>query len=387
MKLNKKQRNGVIIVVIFAIIITSIGFIQFTGFMPYMGDGGGGEPPINYDSLPSKPILYDIQPDPDPDVSVNLDWSTSTDVWYYNVYRRIGGIEQKIKTGEPSNSFIDATTKENQKYYYRIEAVNNIGKVQSNEESVTINVQGDPIPDPLFDDDPPVAPVLNMIAGPSDTGEIDISWSSVSDADDYGVYRSNDGTSYDILVERTTSTNYDDTITESGTYYYKLRAGNEGGTSAFSNVKSVIVTIPGVPDVPEAYYPTYEIIDSGIEIVVSWSEVTCDSYNLYRAIINDTGSTGFVLIEEGLTSTSYSVVLTEIGSYRYKISAVNDLGESEQSNSAVINITEEGAEEPLDDDYIWLYVLLGVLCVAVVPVVILTRKKKKKSQMSLRMRL
>ena len=232
-----------------------------------------------------------------------------------------------------------------------------------------------PDPEPLPDTDPLVEPVLKMISSPSFTGEIDISWSSVSDADDYGVYRSDDGVSYDYLGIVDTNS-YDDSIAEDGTYYYKVKAGNEGGYSGFSNIKKVTVDIPDVPDVPEAYKITYEIVDSGISITVSWSEVICETYNLYRAIVSDTKDTGYELIEEDITSTSYSVVLTnDIAKYFYKVSAVNDLGESEQSNPTTINITDEGVDEP--DDYTWLYVLLGVLGVAVVPVVILTRKKKK----------
>ena len=480
-KLEKKQKNVLIVVVVLAIITTSIGFIQFTGF--YLVNGGNGGGGTQYDSLPSEPELYNIYPSVDTDGSIDLSWSVSAYIWYYNVWRGYDIVpehpglfyyEEKVGRNIYTNSFVDNTEKENMEYCYRIEAVNNIGSVWSNYEYVIINVP--PLPTP------PSKPILYTIASPSYTGEIHISWSSVSDADDYKIYRSKDGTSY-ILLETVYSNSYDDTITENGEYSYKIKAGNEVGYSDYSdvksvtvsisaplptapdapvlkdiypqpntdgnirlewdivsdadrytvyrsnndvsydllevvyvnyyddsrtngvyyyklragninddysdysNVKSVTVQIPNVPDIPEAYYITYEVVDSGVEITVSWSSVSCVSYKLYREIINNTISTGFVLIKEGLTSTSYSEVLTEVGKYTYKVSAVNELGESDQSNPTSVNITDEGAEEPLDDDYIWLYVLLGVLCVAVVPVVILTRKKKKKSQMSLRMRL
>ena len=110
--------------------------------------------------------------------------------------------------------------------------------------------------------------------------------------------------------------------------------------SDYSEAESVIITIPNVPNVPEAYKITYEVIDSGVEIIVSWSEVNCISYNLYKEIVTETKGTGFVLIEEGLTSTSYSEIITEIGKYTYKVSAVNDIGESEQSNPTLVNLEE-----------------------------------------------
>ena len=242
----------------------------------------------------------------------------------------------------------------------------------------------DPLPDDddeeeeeevLSDTDPPVEPVLNIIASPTITGDIHISWNSVSDANDYAVYRSDDDNVYDLL-EKVYINSYDDLIEENGEYYYKIRAGNEGGVSDYSNIESVIVAIPTVPNAPQTNKITYEIVDSGVKITVSWSEVSCNSYKLYMEFVSETKSTGFVLIEDDLTSTSYSVVLTDIGKYYYKVFAVNDIGESEQSNLTTINITEDGISEL--DDYTWLYVVIVVLGLLLVPVIILTRKRKKK---------
>ena len=103
-KLKKKQRNVLIVVVVFAIIITSIEIIQFTGFMPYYD-----EPWVDID--PPDPI-----PDPpfDPDL--------------------------------------------------------------------------EPISDLIL----PNEPILNTIESPCITGKLHISWSSVSNADDYAIYSSND---------------------------------------------------------------------------------------------------------------------------------------------------------------------------------------------------
>lgn len=288
MKLKEKQRNVLIVVIIFAIIITTVGFIQFTGFMIFHEDTGG-----------DNDVTY-VPPEPEPE------------------------------------------------------------------------------PEPLPDVDPPIEPILNIIAGPSITGEVHISWSSVSDADDYGVYRSDDEVSYDFLGKVYT-TSYDDLIEIDGTYYYRIKAGNEGGTSDFSNVEYVIIDIPGIPNIPEVNEISYEIIDSGIEIIVSWNEINCDTYNLYKEIITESKSTGFVLIEEGLISTSYSEVLTDVGKYTYKISAVNDIGESEQSNPTTINISNEGVTDE-SNDYIWLYVLLIIFGVVVVPVALLTRRNKRKNK-------
>jgi len=472
----KKNQRNLLIIGIPLIVILSI-FISTIPFSLVPGPNGGDLPDvIYYDTLPSAPVLQSIFPDIDPDYTIELRWSASTDVWYYNIYRRASNNIEVTIRGIIDTSFIDGAYKDNGMYTYRIEAVNNIGDVQSNEKSVIINfLDTDPTPpippippklkaiipdiDPdgsVFIDwnvvtdatkyqvymskdggqwelivttvattfskgfltdgsygfkvraynlagyseysnivyvvvaiplppppppppDPvvPDAPILKgIIPKPSLDGKISLKWDKVSDAYNYTVYRSNDGTSYAYLG--VVIVNYYNDLLSNGVYYYKLKAGNvKGEYSGFSNAESVTVQIPSVPNSPVINEITYEVIDSGVEIIVSWSAVSCDTYNLYREIVSDIQNTGFVLIEEGLISTSYSETLTDAGKYTYKVSAVNDIGESKLSNPTVINLTEDGVtDEPEADDYTWLYIILIVLGVAVVPVVILTRKRK-----------
>lgn len=362
----KLKRNALIAVVLLVVITTtSVVFIQFTGFsLPR-------PPPItNYDNLPSAPSL-NIIGSPDTDGRIELSWRESNDVWSYYIYRR-GSDNVERLVNIISHYYISFTdTVPDGTYTYKIGAKNNIGMVYSNTRTVIVDLP-EPDPEPTIPD----APVLKSIEPrPSTDGNIRLEWDIVSDADRYAIYRSNDDASYDLLG--TVNVNYYDDILANGVYYYKLKAGNiDEKYSDYSNTKSITVQIPGVPDKPEAYSITYEIVDSGVKIYVTWSSVSCNTYNLYRKIVNDTTDTGFVLIREGLTSTSYSEVLTEVGKYTYKVSAVNTLGESDQSNPTIINMTDEGVEKP--EDYMWLYVLLGVLGVAVVPVVLLTRKRKRR---------
>ena len=357
-----------IIAVVFVLVATTgIFAFQFTGFNIIVNGGS------DYTEIPADPVL-DSVPSPNTDGSVELSWSRPPQTQYFELFRMRGFGWFYLESVYYSTSYVDNNVGDGYTYKYKVVAVNPLGK---SPDSNVVTVAIDLAEEEELVIIPPDTPTLKMIAGPSFTGEIHISWSSVSNADDYGVYCSNDGTSYDFLGKVYTSS-YDDSIAEDGTYYYKVKAGNEAGYSGFSNVESVVVDIPDVPDVPDVpkvYAITYEIVDSGVEISVTWEEVDCDTYNLYRAIVSDTKDTGYELIEEDITSTSYSVVLTnDIAKYFYKVSAVNDLGESEQSNPTTINITDEGVDEP--DDYTWLYVLLGVLGVLVIPVVILTRKKK-----------
>lgn len=136
------KKKGIIIIGLLLISICTIPFVIFSlQFFALVDTNGGGVLPPPYDTPPSKPILSDIQPDPDTDGVINLDWSDSSNVVYYNVYRSIyEGGSTKIIIGLTSSSFIDRSTKKNRLYYYKIEAVNNIGKVSSYWKSVNVYI-------------------------------------------------------------------------------------------------------------------------------------------------------------------------------------------------------------------------------------------------------
>ena len=239
---------------------------------------------------------------------------------------------------------------------------------------------GDDPPDPPVppdpSEDPPDAPILNtIIPKPSIDGKICLRWDSVSNADRYAVYRKLDEGSYKLLGDPITINHYDDLVLDNGVYRYKLKAGNiNSDYSDYSNEEDITVQMPSVPEQPYMNQLTYEIIGNTIEVYIDWEEVDCDSYKVYRSI--DYGD--YVTIVDGLTITSYSEVLIEVGVYMYKVSAINMFGESELSVFVSIEITEDGVPDEPDEpvDYIMLYILLIVLGVLVVPTIVLKNYKK-----------
>ena len=361
--MNKKQKGILAILVLITSTLVVVGIVSVVPwYFPY----------DDYTSVPSAPELDEIIPNVDTDGIISLSWSVSDRAWYYNIFRRFGSIETIIKTMVIVNSFVDSTTKEEGTYIYRIEAENNVGKVQSNEKTVIIDLPELPPVPPV-----PDAPILRlMVNGPNTDGEIKLEWDLVSGATMYTIYRWKDGLNEKILNQDFSENYYDDLVSSNGVYSYKVKAGNiEKEYSEYSNEVSITVQMAGVPDVPVMNQLEYEIINYTIKVYIDWDAVDCDSYVLYRSFNGE-----IYKPVEGILSTSstiYAEILTEAGTYVYKVSAVNTYGGSGLSNSVTIEVTKDGGVAPPPTDYTTLYILLGFLVVLIVPVVILVKRKKR----------
>ena len=173
----------------------------------------------------------------------------------------------------------------------------------------------------------PAAPVVK--AGNSATsGKPMLTWDAVDGATSYKVYRAakEDGT-YGLLGS-TSATSYTNTGAKEGTtYYYKVKAANGAGESAYSNVVSgkVVVT-------PKPAAPVVKIGNSSTsgKPMLTWNAVSgATSYKVYRA----TSQNGTYSLLGTVTTTSYTNTGAKAGmTYYYKVKAVNSVGESPYSN-------------------------------------------------------
>lgn len=151
----------------------------------------------------------------------------------------------------------------------------------------------------------------------SSYNSIAISWSSVSGARGYKVYRATSSTGTYAVIKTTTLRNYNNTgLTTGKTYYYKVRAYKTSGSSylygKYSTVKSA-VAVPGTPASVKAASSSYN------SITVSWGAVTgASGYKIYRA----TSSTGSYSAVKTTTLNSYANTgLTTGTTYYYKVRA------------------------------------------------------------------
>ncbi len=468
--------------------ILVIGFVSTYFVGDYVGlwaldPGDGGGLGSTYTSLPGTPTLNQISPNPDTDSIISLDWSDSLRLDYYYVWRKkSGGSWAVIKRGVISSSFVDSSAKTNGLYYYRIEAINNMGGVYSTYKSVRIENPDLPgsareahlniiVPNPSYDgeiqltwtvesteyhtvrvqrrlmegswgnvqkfgnahgagmwldntvdtfgtyeyrirtsyggiivayywsnvqsvviaqlgddigDDgggdiivePPEATTLNpIIPSPDTDGNIELSWSSVSDATSYEVYRDN------ILRTTTTSTSYTDSDLTDGFYEYKIVCINVEGISDDSNIQSVTVSILAVLVIPNApiLNPISPSTDIDGSITINWASVSgATSYEIYRSI-----SDGIFVLIQTVTLTSLTDSGLSDGTYNYKIISKNNDGTSGFSNIQSVIVLKPVIPTvpivpPVETDYTITYALVGMLIglLVVVAVIMVFRKRK-----------
>lgn len=170
----------------------------------------------------------------------------------------------------------------------------------------------------------------NLTATATSSSEIELTWDAVTDATGYYVYMaaSSSGTySKKATVTTTTFTNTE-TLAPSTTYYFKIKAYNASGTSAYSTVKYAKTLAPtAVPDVPANLQAEST---SSSTIYLTW-DIAKDatSYYIYRA----TSSTG-TYTKVGTSTKNYytNSSLTSNKTYYYKIKSYNSFGTSDFSN-------------------------------------------------------
>ena len=175
----------------------------------------------------------------------------------------------------------------------------------------------------------PAAPRVT-IGNSSDSGKPKLTWAAVDGAAKYEIYRSTQQSTGYSLLGTTTSTSYVNTGAAVGTtYYYKVRAVNSAGTSAYSNIVSgrAKAAIPAAPRV------TIGNSSASGKPQLTWAAVDgAAKYEIYRSTQQ---STGFTLLGT-TTSTSYVNTGAAVGkTYYYKVRALNVDGAAGAYSSTV----------------------------------------------------
>jgi len=191
-------------------------------------------------------------------------------------------------------------------YMYGDSSVGNGNLVLTNSGSFTVPVN-----------EPAGAPTLS-VPGTSGTGSYTVSWSAITGATSYNLQEQVNGGTW-AAVQGSAATSWAASGKTNGSYGYQVQACNSSGCSAWSVAASVTVLLP--PPTPTSI--TVPATSSTGVIPITWSaSPTATNYDLHESYNN--GS--WILVAQGITSTSATITVQNSGSYVFLVSANNASG-------------------------------------------------------------
>ena len=238
-----------------------------------------------------------------------LTWNAVEGATSYRIYRSTSkGSGYSLLGTTTATSYTNTGAKAGTTYYYRVKACNDAGLspysniVSGQVKTVTPK---------------PAAPVVK-IGHSSTSGKPMLTWNAVSGATSYKVYRATSQNGTYSLLGTVTATSYTNTGAKAGTtYYYKVKAVNSAGESAFSNVVSGKTTVTTL---------TMGHSSTSGKPQLTWKAVSgAVSYKVYRATAKN-GAYSVINTTKALTYTNTGAALGT--TYYYKVEALNAAGKS-----------------------------------------------------------
>jgi fibronectin type 3 domain-containing protein len=244
--------------------------------------------------------------------SVKLTWTAASGASGYEIYRSTSSSGTYTKIGTTTGtSYTSTALNTGTTYYYKIRAYSKAG-TSTIYSGFTPGVSAKPV----------LATPVTVKAASSSYNSIKTSWSAVSGASGYEVYRATSSSGTYSLVGTTTSTSFTNgSLSTNKTYYYKVRAYRTvGAKKVYSNYSSVVNSKP-VPSVPANFAVSRA---SSTSLKATWGSVAgASGYELYRA----TSSTGTYSLVKGTTTLYYTnSKLTTGKTYYFKVRAYRMVG-------------------------------------------------------------
>ena len=243
---------------------------------------------------------------------VRVTWNSVSGATSYKVYRATSSGGTKTSLGSTTGtSYDDTSATPERTYYYWVKAKNSYGT--SGYSSYNTGYRKLAIPTGVSATDGTY------------TDKVRVTWSSVSGATSYKVYRATSSGGSKSYLGYSTSTTYDDTsASPEKTYYYWVKASNSYGSSGYSSYDEgyrELVAPTGVSATDGTYTD---------KVRVTWDSVSgATSYTVYRA----TSSGGTKTNLDSTTGTSYDDTSAIVGIiYYYWVKASNSYGSSGYSS-------------------------------------------------------
>ena len=269
------------------------------------------------------------------DNSATLNWTEPLSdggfpITQYNVYRSQtqGGPYTFIGSNDSTTGYYDPTAVNGETYYYVVTAVNTFGESAFSEEQRILIANA------------PLAPTnLNGTFG---DGIVMLTWDPADgrgfEIMNYTIYRKGPNDASFTAIATVNTTNYTDTgLTNGVTYRYVITATSAVGESPYSDILTITpATVPSSPTGLSAKV-------SNDKVQLSWEKPAENGgfpilyYNVYRSVNNEDN---FILYDFTYSKTYLDADITAGDTYYYKVTAVNNVGESDFSNVATISPAE-----------------------------------------------
>ena len=238
-----------------------------------------------------------------------LTWRAVYGATSYRIYRSTSrGSGYSLLGTTTATSYTNTGAKAGTTYYYRVKACNDAGlSPYSNIVSGQVKTATPK----------PAAPVVR-IGHSATSGKPMLTWNAVSGATSYKVYRATSQNGTYSLLGTVTVTSYTNTGAKAGTtYWYKVKAVNSAGESAYSNIVSGRATVTTL---------TMGHSSTSGKPQLTWKAVSgAASYKVYRATTKN-GAYTVINTTKALTYTNVGAALGT--TYYYKVEALNAAGKS-----------------------------------------------------------
>lgn len=254
-----------------------------------------------------------------------LTWDAVAKADKYEIYRATSknGTYTKMYT-TTSTSYTNTSAVAGNTYYYKVKAIYEDNSYANSAYSSVKYITCD------------LAQPVVSITTSSDSGKPKLTWSSVSGASKYEIYRANTKNGTYTKMYTTTSTSYTNTSAKAGyTYYYKVKAicsKTSYGNSAYSSIKSITCDLAR-PEVSIS-------LNSSGKPKLTWGKVEgATKYEIYRSTSKNGTYTKIYTTEY----TSFNNNGAKAGTtYYYKVKAIH--GSNSYANSAYSYIVYKTAK-------------------------------------------
>ncbi|MBT2733646.1 fibronectin type III domain-containing protein [Bacillus sp. ISL-7] len=238
--------------------------------------------------------------------SIKTSWTAVSGASGYEVSRATSstGTYSVVGNTTTATSLTNTGLSTNKVYYYKIRAYRMVGTTKVYGGYTTV-VSAKPIP----------SVPTNFKAASASYSSIKTSWTAVSGASGYEVYRATSSTgTYSLVGKTTTATSFTNTgLSTNKLYYYKIKAYRMVGTTKVYSGYTTVVSAKPIPAVPTNFKAARY---SSTSIKTTWSAVTgASGYEVFRA----TSSTGTYSLVKNTTSLYFTNTgLTTGRTYYYK---------------------------------------------------------------------